>query len=147
MLVFRLLRLTGPQKNTSYLSLVAVVEQFASEQISVRRRTIMISVISKSANLAPYLRATSQVVASGLKPAAAGVTLPKETVVAQPGTPLTSHSLGRVLPRGPVSVVSGPTGTRPDVALARLWCDLSWNSSLEALGKPANCVVCYVMEL
>lgn len=73
----------------------------------------MINVISKSGNLSPYLRATSQVVASGLKPAAVAVTLPKETVVAQPGTPSSAHTLGQVLPRGPLSVVSGPSGTRP----------------------------------
>lgn len=73
----------------------------------------MINVISKSGNLAPYLKATTQVVASGLKPAAAAVTLPKESVVAHPGTPTSSHSLGKVLPRGPISVVSGPAGTAP----------------------------------
>lgn len=71
----------------------------------------MISVISKSGNLAPYLKATTQVVASGLKPAAVAVTLPKDSVVAHPGTPTSSLSLGKVLPRGPISVVSGPAGT------------------------------------
>lgn len=73
----------------------------------------MISVISKSGNLAPYLKATTQVVASGLRPAATAVTQPKESVVAHPGTPSSSHSLGKVLPRGPISVVSGPAGTAP----------------------------------
>lgn len=79
----------------------------------------MISVISKSGNLAPYLRATTQVVASGLKPAAAAVQLPKESVVALPGTASTTHTLGQVLPRGPLSVVSGPAGTRRPIARIR----------------------------
>lgn len=66
----------------------------------------MINVISKSA----YLRATTQVVASGLRPAAAAVTLPKETKVAQPGTPISAHSLGQALARGPLAAVAGPGG-------------------------------------
>lgn len=71
----------------------------------------MITVVARSANLSPYLKATTQVVASGLKPLAAGVPLHKETVVALPGTPLTSQSLGKLLVKGSVSVVSGPTGS------------------------------------
>lgn len=70
----------------------------------------MINVVSKSGNLSPYLKATSQVVASGLKPLAAGTTSHKETVVAHPGTAISSLSLGKVLPRGPISVVSGLAG-------------------------------------
>lgn len=71
----------------------------------------MINVVSKSGNLAPYLKATSQVVANGLKPAAAAVVGHKDTVVAHPGTPSSSHTLGKLLPRGPISVVSGPAVT------------------------------------
>lgn len=72
----------------------------------------MINVVSKSGNLTPYLKATAQVVANGLKPIAAAAVLPKETVVAQPGTAICGHSLNKFLARGPVSVVSGPAGTR-----------------------------------
>lgn len=61
----------------------------------------MINAVSKAA----YLKATTQVVSSGMKPlAAAGLTY-KETVVAHPSTPLS-----KALPKGLVSVVSGPAG-------------------------------------
>lgn len=70
----------------------------------------MINVVSKSGNLSPYLKATSQVVANTLKPVASAVTTHKETKVAHPGTPSSNHTLGKLLPRGPISVVSGPAG-------------------------------------
>lgn len=66
----------------------------------------MINVASKSA----YLKATTQVVASGLKPLAAAVPGHKETIVAKPGSPITSSSLVNALPSGPLKVVSGPNG-------------------------------------
>lgn len=66
----------------------------------------MINVASKSA----YLKATTQVVATGLKPLAAGVTAHKETVVEKSATPITSYSLANALPNGPLKVVSGPGG-------------------------------------
>lgn len=65
----------------------------------------MINIASKSA----YLKATSQVVASGLKPLAAAVPAHKEIIVEKP-TPLTSYSLVNALPSGPLKVVSGPGG-------------------------------------
>ena len=70
----------------------------------------MINVVTKSGNLAPYLKASSQVVANGLKPAAAAAIVHKDTVVQQPGIPTSSHTLNKALVNGPFRVVSGPTG-------------------------------------
>lgn len=65
----------------------------------------MINAISKAA----YLKATTQVVNGGIKPlVAAGLTY-KETVVA-PSTPLSNNGFANALPKGNISVVSGPAG-------------------------------------
>jgi len=65
----------------------------------------MINAISKAA----YLKATTQVVNGGIKPLVAAGLTHKETVVAHPSTPLSSHTLAKALPRGSMSVISGPT--------------------------------------
>lgn len=66
----------------------------------------MINAASKAA----YLKATTQVVNGGIKPLVAAGLTHKETVVAHPSTPLSSHSLTKALPKGAINVVSGPGG-------------------------------------
>lgn len=61
----------------------------------------MINAVSKAA----YLKATTQVVNGGIKPLVAAGLTHKETVVAHPSTPLS-----KALPKGLLSVVSGPAG-------------------------------------
>lgn len=71
----------------------------------------MINVVAKSGNLAPYLKATQQVVASGIKPLAPAIPKQgKKVVVATGVSPITSYGLSKGLPMGPMSVVSGPGG-------------------------------------
>jgi len=65
----------------------------------------MINAVSKAA----YLKAATQVVNGGIKPLVAAGLTHKETVVAHPATPLSSHALSKALPKGVLSVVSGPT--------------------------------------
>ncbi|KAK7874018.1 hypothetical protein R5R35_013424 [Gryllus longicercus] len=68
----------------------------------------MINVVARTSNLAPYLKSTTQVVASGLKPLAAPVPVVSDKVNSQPApTYLTSYSLSQQLPKGYVSVKSG----------------------------------------
>jgi len=64
----------------------------------------MINVASKAA----YLKATTQVVNGGIKPLIAAGLTHKETVVAHPSTPLSSHTLAKAIPKGLISVISGP---------------------------------------
>lgn len=75
----------------------------------------MINISTRAANLPQYLRATSQVVASGLKPAAAAVPSTKDVVVASGVSPATSATLNSMLPKGkvgfPISVKQGPAVT------------------------------------
>lgn len=70
----------------------------------------MINVANKAGLVSGYFKATSQVVASGLKPAAATVTS-SEWVVGKPAKEnLNSYSLGKIIPTGNLSITSGPTG-------------------------------------
>ncbi|XP_055681731.1 cytochrome b-c1 complex subunit Rieske, mitochondrial [Lutzomyia longipalpis] len=71
----------------------------------------MINIATRAANLPQYLRATSQVVASGLKPVAAGLPPLKEVSVAGAVVPATSATLNAQLPKQVVSVKSGPLVT------------------------------------
>lgn len=72
----------------------------------------MINVVAKSSNLAPFLKSTSQAVASQIKPLAPPVTLVSEKLVIQPlSESLTSYSLSTKLPKGNIRVVSGPAVT------------------------------------
>ncbi|XP_067007602.1 cytochrome b-c1 complex subunit Rieske, mitochondrial [Anabrus simplex] len=72
----------------------------------------MINIVSRSGSVAPYLKSTSQAVASQLKPLAAPVPLPAEKRVHQPlPATLTSYSLSKSLPTGNVSITSGPAVT------------------------------------
>jgi len=69
----------------------------------------MINAVSKAA----YLKVTTQVVNGGIKPLVAAGLTHKETVVAHPATPLSSHALSKVMPKGVLSVVSGiPVNTQ-----------------------------------
>lgn len=71
----------------------------------------MINVVAKSGNLAPYLKVTQQVVASGIKPIAPAIpNKGKKVVVAHGVSPITSYGLSKGLPLGPMSVTSGPGG-------------------------------------
>ncbi|XP_046385204.1 cytochrome b-c1 complex subunit Rieske, mitochondrial [Ischnura elegans] len=69
----------------------------------------MLSIISKSSNLSPYLKGTTQVVASQLKSAFAPVVTETEKIVVQSGQVLSAHSWNQILPRTSPSVTSGPT--------------------------------------
>ncbi|XP_055710247.1 cytochrome b-c1 complex subunit Rieske, mitochondrial [Phlebotomus papatasi] len=72
----------------------------------------MINVATRAANLPQYLKATSQVVASGLRPVAAGLPpLGKDVVVAGGVSPVSSCTLNAQLPQHVVSVKSGPAVT------------------------------------
>ncbi|GAB0089216.1 Cytochrome b-c1 complex subunit Rieske, mitochondrial [Sergentomyia squamirostris] len=71
----------------------------------------MISISTRAANLPQYLRATSQVVASGLKPVAAPALHSKDVVVAGGVSPHTSATLTAQLPKSFVSVKQGPAVT------------------------------------
>jgi len=64
----------------------------------------MINVVSKAA----FLKATTQVVNGGIKPLVAVGLTHNETVVAHSPSPLSSYSLAKALPKGVLSVVSGP---------------------------------------
>lgn len=66
----------------------------------------MINAVSKAA----YLKATTQVVNGGIKPLVAAGLTHKETVVAHPSTPLSNATLAKALPKGLLSVISGPAG-------------------------------------
>jgi len=64
----------------------------------------MINAVSKAA----FLKATTQVVNGGIKPLVAAGLTHNETLVAHSPTPLSSHTLAKALPKGVLSVVSGP---------------------------------------
>ncbi|XP_069698258.1 cytochrome b-c1 complex subunit Rieske, mitochondrial-like [Periplaneta americana] len=68
----------------------------------------MINIVSKSGNLAPYLKATTQVVASQIKPLSPAVVTSAKTVVPPNPDLHTSYSLSNSLPTGPLKVTSGP---------------------------------------
>lgn len=72
----------------------------------------MINIVSRSGNLAPYLKATTQAVASQIKPLSPAVPVAVKTVVPPPPQEVhTSYSLSTSLPSGPLRVLSGPGGT------------------------------------
>lgn len=62
----------------------------------------MINIASKTGNLSPYLKATTQVVANGLKPAATAVVAEKKVVV-----PSSGSALSAPMPNRAIRVVSG----------------------------------------
>lgn len=68
----------------------------------------MINIVSKSGNLAPYLKASTQVIASQLKPLSPAVTTSAKIIVPPPIEPRTSYSMSINLPTGPIHTVSGP---------------------------------------
>lgn len=72
----------------------------------------MMNIVSRSGNLAPYLKATSQVIAPQLKLPSTPVAVSSEKIVT-PGHPKrqTSYSLSQQLPKGNLRVCSGPTVT------------------------------------
>lgn len=71
----------------------------------------MINVISKSSNLSPYLKVTSQVVASNAKPLVkpTKLSVSKAVYPPQPGA-LTNYALTKLLPSNDIKVKTGPTG-------------------------------------
>lgn len=70
----------------------------------------MINVVSKSSNLSPYLKATSQAVASNVKPLVTPTVItPKATFPSQP-VALTNYALTKLLPSNDIRVKAGPTG-------------------------------------
>lgn len=72
----------------------------------------MINIVSKSGSLAPYLKTTSQAVASQIKPLVNPVAQPpKHTSVPVPPIALTSYSLNNSLITGHLKVKSGPAVT------------------------------------
>lgn len=71
----------------------------------------MINIVSRCGNLAPYLKATTQTVASQIKPLSPAVPVAVKTVVQPPQELHTSFSLSTSLPSGPTRVLSGPGGT------------------------------------
>ena len=70
----------------------------------------MINIVSKSGNLAPYLKASTQAVASQLKPLHPAVTTSSKILVPPAPETRTSYSLSKNLPSGPIHAVSGPGG-------------------------------------
>lgn len=71
----------------------------------------MINIVSKSGSLAPYLKTTSQTVASQIKPLVNPVVQPKQSTYPVPPAALTSYSLKTLLPTGNLRVKSGPAVT------------------------------------
>jgi hypothetical protein len=71
----------------------------------------MINIVSRCGNLAPYLKATTQAVASQIKPLSPAAPVAVKTVVPPPQEVHTSFSLSTSLPSGPLRVLSGPGGT------------------------------------
>lgn len=71
----------------------------------------MINIVSKSGSLAPYLKSTSQAVASQVKPLVNPAVVPKHSIFPVPPAALTSYSLTSLIPTGNIRVKSGPTVT------------------------------------
>lgn len=71
----------------------------------------MINIVSKSGNLAPYLKATTQAVASQIKQLSPAVPASVKVVVPPVQELHTNYSLSNSLPSGRVRVLSGPGGT------------------------------------
>lgn len=67
----------------------------------------MINIVSKSGSFGPYLKSTSQAVASQLKPLVNPVLQPKQTTYPVPPTALTSYSLNSLIPTGNLRVKAG----------------------------------------
>jgi Ubiquinol-cytochrome c reductase 8 kDa, N-terminal len=63
----------------------------------------MMNIVSKSGNLAPYLKTSTQVVASGLKAAAPAALTASKPVVPSTISPMTSYTLAKTLPTGAVT--------------------------------------------
>lgn len=76
----------------------------------------MMNIVGRGANLPTYLKATSQVVASGLKPAAVAVPVAKETpVFVNSGVPQSNTPSGRVSARSSLTgkLSQEPSGPGP----------------------------------
>lgn len=71
----------------------------------------MINIVSKSGNLSPYLKATTQAVASQIKQLSPAVPTSVKIVVPPAQELHTNYSLSNSLPSGRVRVLSGPGGT------------------------------------
>lgn len=71
----------------------------------------MINIVSKSASLSPYLKATSQVVSSNVKPLSNPTKVPGKPVnYPLPPIPLTSYALTKLLPSNDIKIKAGLTG-------------------------------------
>lgn len=70
----------------------------------------MINVISKSATLSPYLKATSQAVASSVKPPGKPAVIQGKKIYPSHPVALTNFSLTKLLPSNDIKVTTGPTG-------------------------------------
>lgn len=70
----------------------------------------MINIVSKSGSFGPYLKTTSQAVASQIKPLVNPVTQPKHSSHSVPPPALTSYSLNNLLLTGNLRVKSGLSG-------------------------------------
>lgn len=70
----------------------------------------MMNAAMKSSLVAGYFKATSQVVTSSLKPAAAIVPAAEKTITLPGSEKLSNYSLAKILPAGALQVTSGPTG-------------------------------------
>lgn len=70
----------------------------------------MINAATKAGQLSCYFKASSQVVASGLKPLAAGIPGKKKSSYEPEPDKLTNYSLNKILPVGNLRIVSGPSG-------------------------------------
>lgn len=68
----------------------------------------MINVAARSGNFTPYLKATTQVVSNALKPALSSAQVPEKLVVAVPAAASSNHGLALLMPKGNISVASGP---------------------------------------
>jgi hypothetical protein len=71
----------------------------------------MINIVSRSGNLAPYMKATTQAVASQLRQLSPAVAASVKVVVPPAPELHTNYSLSNSLPSGPLHVLSGPGGT------------------------------------
>lgn len=67
--------------------------------------------MSKSSNLSPYLKATSQAVASNVKPLVTPTIIPQKATFPSQPVALTNYALTKLLPSNDIRAKAGPTGT------------------------------------
>lgn len=71
----------------------------------------MINVANKASLVSGYFKATTQVVAAGLKPNPATATAVERIVTDPPQERLTNYSLSKIIPGANIKISSGPGGT------------------------------------